>query len=195
MGYVKALREVADRGLTMVAGKDPKHGQRLRELRNFYAFLEEEIPKWEMEISLDQLLADLEMEEVHAELAGKLNNDAPEIIFRSSPTNLILVDGDPYFQEIEKTNYERVVNTPYFIVRDCLIQAHGNAKSQSFSRIQRLDDPIIPQPGCTEIGASLVFIFFQNRLLYLAFLCFSHLFPRFLQEGFPGCYALQQTQA
>lgn len=44
MGYVKALREVADRGLTMVAGKDPKHGERLRELRNFYAFLEEEIP-------------------------------------------------------------------------------------------------------------------------------------------------------
>ena len=81
-------------------------------------FLEEEVPKWEMELSLDQLLADLEMEEAHVELAENLNNSPPEIIYKTSPTNLIMVDGDPRFEEIEKTHYERVVNTPYFIVRD-----------------------------------------------------------------------------
>jgi len=81
-------------------------------------FLEEEVPKWEMELSLDQLLADLEMEEVHAELAENLNNAPPEIIFASTPTMLIMVDGDPRFEKIEKSNYERVINTPYFIVKD-----------------------------------------------------------------------------
>lgn len=81
-------------------------------------FLEEEVPNWEMELSLDRLLADLEMEEVHAELSENLNNAPPEIIFRTSPTNLIMVDGDPFFEEIEKSNYERVVNTPYFVVKD-----------------------------------------------------------------------------
>ena len=29
-----------------------------------------------------------------------------------------MVDGDPIFQEIEKTPYERVLNTPFFIVKD-----------------------------------------------------------------------------
>ncbi|MCD4711384.1 MAG: hypothetical protein K8R52_11115, partial [Bacteroidales bacterium] len=80
--------------------------------------LEEEVPRWEMELSLDQLLADLDMTEVEATLSGDLNNAAPEIIFTTAPTMLIMVDGDPRFEEIEKTSYERVLNTPYFIVRD-----------------------------------------------------------------------------
>ena len=41
------------------------------------AFLEEEIPRWNLEISLDQLLADLEIEQVQAELAANLNNSPP----------------------------------------------------------------------------------------------------------------------
>ena len=81
-------------------------------------FLEAEVPNWDMELSLDQLLAELEMEEVNAELAENLNNTAPEIIFATSPTMLIMVDGDPRFEEIEKSNYERVINTPYFVVKD-----------------------------------------------------------------------------
>ncbi|MCP4312006.1 MAG: hypothetical protein GY790_12140 [Bacteroidetes bacterium] len=30
----------------------------------------------------------------------------------------IIVDGDPIFQEIERTNYERVLNTPFLVVKD-----------------------------------------------------------------------------
>ena len=82
------------------------------------AFLEEEIPKWEIELSLDQLLADLDMEEISAQLSSNLNNTPPEIIFTSTPSVLIIVDGDPIFQEIEKSNYERVLNTPFLIVKD-----------------------------------------------------------------------------
>ncbi len=81
-------------------------------------FLESEVPNWEMELSLDELLAELEMEEVNAELAENLNNTPPEIIFATTPTMLIMVDGDPHFEQIEKTNYERVINTPYFVVKD-----------------------------------------------------------------------------
>ena len=80
--------------------------------------LEEEVPRWEMELSLDRLLADLDMTEVEVTLSDDLNNAPPEIIFATSPTMLILVDGDPRFEEIEKTSYERVLNTPYFIVRE-----------------------------------------------------------------------------
>ena len=82
------------------------------------AFLESEIPRWEIEFGLDELLADLDMNETSLELSTGLNNEAPEIIFTTVPSALIMVDGDPIFQEIEKTPYERVLNTPFFIVKD-----------------------------------------------------------------------------
>jgi hypothetical protein len=88
------------------------------------AFLEQEIPSWEMELSLDQLLADLDMNETTVTLSESLDNAPPEIIFRETPSVLILVDGDPIFQKIEKTNYEYVVNTPYFIVKDTRKQTY-----------------------------------------------------------------------
>lgn len=82
------------------------------------AFLEKEIPGWDMEMSLDQLLADLDVNETAVNLSENLNNSPPEIIFETAPSVLILVDGDPIFEEIEKTSYERILNTPFFIVRD-----------------------------------------------------------------------------
>jgi len=82
------------------------------------ALLEEEVPNWEIEMSLDQLLADLDMEETSVSLSSGLNNTPPEIIYSTTPTVLIIVDGDPIFQEIEKTNYERVLNTPFLVVKD-----------------------------------------------------------------------------
>ena len=82
------------------------------------ALLEQEIPGWELELSLDQLLADLETEQVKLDRSEGLDNKAPEIIFTTTPSMLILVDGEPRFETIEKTSYQRVVNTPYFIVRD-----------------------------------------------------------------------------
>jgi len=87
-------------------------------IKKINAYLEKEVPKWEMELSLDQLLADLDMTEVSTTLSEGLNNAAPEIIFSTAPAMLILLDGDPIFEEIEKTSYERVVNTPFFVVKD-----------------------------------------------------------------------------
>jgi len=44
MAHLTALRELGERGLVLMAGKDPKLCQRLQELRDLYAFLEQEIP-------------------------------------------------------------------------------------------------------------------------------------------------------
>jgi DNA-binding transcriptional regulator GbsR (MarR family) len=44
ISHVTRLRELADRGLTLLADRDPKLRQRLQELRDFYAFLEQEMP-------------------------------------------------------------------------------------------------------------------------------------------------------
>ena len=87
-------------------------------IKKLNAYLEQLVPEWEMELSLDQLLADLDDAEVAASLSEDLNNAPPEIIFSTAPAMLILVDGDPIFEEIENSGYERVVNTPFFVVRD-----------------------------------------------------------------------------
>lgn len=44
MEYVTTIRELAERGLTLRAGADDAATQRLREMRNFYAFYERELP-------------------------------------------------------------------------------------------------------------------------------------------------------
>lgn len=87
-------------------------------IQQLSTFLEKEIPKWQMEFPLDQLLAGLDINETTVMLSEDLNNTPPEIIFTTTPSALILIDGDPIFKETEDTKYEYVVNTPFFIVKD-----------------------------------------------------------------------------
>ncbi len=112
----KDERTVRLKELKVSAAKFPDIEEEL--IEKVSAFLELEIPKYEMEFSLDGLLAGLDVNKTNVELSGNLNNSPPEIIFASTPSALILIDGDPIFEEIEKSNYERVVNTPFFIVKD-----------------------------------------------------------------------------
>jgi DNA-binding transcriptional regulator GbsR (MarR family) len=44
MSHLTAIRELAERGLNLIASNDPESGRRLQELRDFHAFLEQEIP-------------------------------------------------------------------------------------------------------------------------------------------------------
>jgi len=81
-------------------------------------FIETEVPKWELTISLDNLLASLEITDEQAKLAGNLNNEAPEIIYTTKPTVLISIDGEAKFKETSNENYKYVVNTPYFLVQN-----------------------------------------------------------------------------
>ncbi len=102
--------------LKVSAAKFPEIEQ--EKIDQLSALLEDEIPRWELKMSLDQLLADLELSETKLEQSARLNNAPPEIIFTTAPSVLIYVDGDPIFQEIEKSQYERVLNTPFFVVKD-----------------------------------------------------------------------------
>jgi len=112
----KDERSVRLQELKVTAAKFPDMEEDV--IQKLSAFLELEIPKYELEFPLDELLAGLDMTKTHVELSANLKNAPPEIIFRTVPTALILIDGDPIFEEIEKSNYERVVNTPFFIVKD-----------------------------------------------------------------------------
>ena len=81
-------------------------------------FLEERIPLWDLEIELDRLVPLLETAEVAVGDQVELKHTPPEIIIKYVPAVLILLDGEPKFQSIEGSSLERVVNTPYVIVKD-----------------------------------------------------------------------------
>jgi hypothetical protein len=87
-------------------------------LSKFKLLLEREIPKWNLEISLDQLAASLQIMRDEKAVAEGLKNDPPAIIYRNSPTFLVIIDGDPRIQKDTKLGMERVVNTPYVIVKN-----------------------------------------------------------------------------
>lgn len=80
----------------------------------FQNLINTEIPKWNIEFSLDDLIASLKEVSV---TTSELNNTPPKIIYANEPTALILIDGEPKLKEAEK-GYELVENTGAFIVKD-----------------------------------------------------------------------------
>lgn len=78
--------------------------------------IEEEVPQWQLVIPLDLLVAGLE-EKPNAS-AGGFNNSPPEIIYASKPSLLISILGEPRLQKEKGSNIERVVNTPFPIIKD-----------------------------------------------------------------------------
>jgi len=80
--------------------------------------LEAEIPKWNLEISLDVLLPTLDLAQRGDRAEAELGNAPPKIIVRYDPAVLILIDGEPDFEPVGGSQLQRVANTPYVIVKD-----------------------------------------------------------------------------
>jgi hypothetical protein len=81
------------------------------------AFLEKEIESWNIEMSLDRLIASMDDIEDKKNNAVQLNNTPPTIYYRTAPSLLISIDGDPIYKEDEEFKLEYVVNTSFFIVK------------------------------------------------------------------------------
>ena len=77
-----------------------------------------EIPTWELVLSLDELMASLEIAETQGLEASNFDDSPPVILFSDEPTILVSIDGEPKFQELEETGVQVVVNTPFLIAQD-----------------------------------------------------------------------------
>lgn len=82
----------------------------------FADILRSEIPKWDIVLSMDQLVAGLEMEQDRLKTEQDLNDEPPEIIYVDKPAALVVVDGDPILAPIENTELMAVINTPFPMV-------------------------------------------------------------------------------
>lgn len=78
--------------------------------------LENEIPEWELQISMDQLVASLDIIEARIESTNRIKTEPPKIIFIKEPAVLITIDGEPQLKDEKDTKLQRVVNTPYTIL-------------------------------------------------------------------------------
>ncbi len=78
--------------------------------------IEQQVERSSFSISVDQLLADLEADDTGL-AATELKHAPPVIMLSTEPALLVSIDGDPVFQAIEGSKYERVINTPFLIVK------------------------------------------------------------------------------
>ena len=84
-------------------------------LKRFTEFLETEIPKWNLEISMDALVATLE--QVNGTVSDELKNDPPKVMYVTAPTTLVLIEGEPKLQMDDNLKMQRVINTAFLIVQ------------------------------------------------------------------------------
>jgi hypothetical protein len=68
-------------------------------------------------LPLDEVLASLDGNEGARDLAGDISNQLPALIFRKSPTMLVLIDGEPILKNNKDWGLDVVVNSPFTIVR------------------------------------------------------------------------------
>ena len=86
-------------------------------LEQLKKIIEEDFESLEIVMSLDRILADLEEIKTNERINGELNNAPPVIYYRSNPTVLVVIDGEPILKEVEKTKLESVINTPFLILK------------------------------------------------------------------------------
>jgi hypothetical protein len=84
--------------------------------KSMIAMLESKLPGMDPTLSLDRLLASLDMEEKSNELSEQLSTTAPNILYEDEAAVLVFIDGDPILENIENSNLKYVANTPYFII-------------------------------------------------------------------------------
>jgi hypothetical protein len=122
-GLLEVDRDTRMGVLTMLTVTDAKFPTiedeaKVNALRDLLA---SEIPKHAQPIHVDRLIASLEDRE---QRRPAFRHEAPKIFVEQEYATLVIIDGDPVYQEIEGLNYERVLNTPFVILRRKGATAH-----------------------------------------------------------------------
>jgi hypothetical protein len=82
------------------------------------SILEKEVPKWDMVISLDQLIASIEGDGTnHIGSSANLSTSPPKIIYANKPSSLVLIDGEPKVEMNKEMGVEMVLNSAFTIAK------------------------------------------------------------------------------
>ncbi len=100
-------------------------------------------------ISLDRLTADLK-EEQQVEQGVPVMTDPPPIFYSSSPAILLIVEGEPVFAPVQKTNLQFVVNTNWDLFQDKKKKNFYLLLSNGWLTAKALTGPWIPTQSLPE---------------------------------------------
>ena len=79
-------------------------------------FLEIEIPKSKINLSIEEITSTIEQDDI---LSSKdLKNEAPDIIYKTEATLLVLMDGEPKLEDDKNLQMKRIINTAFLIVQN-----------------------------------------------------------------------------
>lgn len=87
-------------------------------IKRFSEMLEGELESWEITMSLDRLIASMNDLDERKSNNPNLNNAPPKILYRTIPSDLISIDGDPILKKDDEFGIEYVVNTAFFIAKE-----------------------------------------------------------------------------
>jgi hypothetical protein len=79
------------------------------------ALIETEVPKWDMDIALDQIIGAMKRREGDGQM---YNNTPPNIYYREKPSSLVILDGEPKIKKDKDLDAERVLNSPNLIFKE-----------------------------------------------------------------------------
>jgi hypothetical protein len=73
---------------------------------------------WKLTFSLDRLLSELKVHEERRAAAQALKADVPQILFRSHPALLLVIEGDAAWRDLPDTSFRRLANSAFFVVQE-----------------------------------------------------------------------------
>lgn len=82
------------------------------------SLLEQELPKHNLHVTLDELLSELAENNPGAGTEAGLKNEPPKIIFKEQNSLLVTIDGAPETEQDKSLGMLRVVNTPFLMVTE-----------------------------------------------------------------------------
>lgn len=88
------------------------------QLDDLKILLEEQISGWQLSFPAKDLQSSMAMNDQQAELAKQISNTPPKVIYTSTPSILVLIDGAPRLQKNSDWGVEAVVNTPFTIIKN-----------------------------------------------------------------------------
>ncbi|MCU0395719.1 MAG: hypothetical protein MUF29_07400, partial [Chitinophagaceae bacterium] len=85
-------------------------------IAQFSKIVETEMPKWNLSVSMENLTTALEREGV--KMSSDLKTDPPKILYSNKISTLVLIDGEPKLEKDKNTGLERVINSPFPILKE-----------------------------------------------------------------------------
>jgi len=86
--------------------------------REWREIVASEFLSWKLTFSLDRLLSELKALEERKAAAQALKADVPQILFRSHPAVLLVIEGDAAWRDLPETSFRRLANSAFFVVQE-----------------------------------------------------------------------------